>query len=73
VIDALKGSFEHLRQVALNLSDADLEKPVKLFGQDTTYEVCCSWIANHMHEHLASPSPIQTNGVTPPWSKKGEN
>ena len=74
VIDALKGSFEHLRQVALNLSDADLEKPVKLFGQDTTYEGVLFLIANHMHEHLGqSIAYARTNGVTPPWSKRGEN
>ena len=31
-------------------------------------------IANHMHEHLGqSIAYARTNGVTPPWSKKGEN
>jgi uncharacterized damage-inducible protein DinB len=74
LVEALKSSFEHLRQVALNMPDADLEKPVKLFGQDTTYEGVLFLIANHMHEHLGqSIAYARTNGVTPPWSKKGEN
>jgi uncharacterized damage-inducible protein DinB len=73
LVEALKSSFEHLRQVALNMPDADLEKPVKLFGQDTTYEGVLFLIANHMHEHLGqSIAYARTNGVTPPWSKKGE-
>lgn len=73
LIDALKTSFEHMRQVALNMPDADLEKPVKLFGQDTNYEGVLFLIANHMHEHLGqSIAYARTNGVTPPWSKKGD-
>jgi uncharacterized damage-inducible protein DinB len=73
VVDALKSSFEHVRQVALNMPDADLEKPVKLFGQDTTYEGVLFLIANHMHEHLGqSIAYARTNGVVPPWSKKGD-
>jgi uncharacterized damage-inducible protein DinB len=73
LVEALKSSFEHLRQVALNMPEADLEKPVKLFGQDTTYEGVLFLIANHMHEHLGqSIAYARTNGVTPPWSKKGE-
>ena len=73
LVEALKSSFEHLRQVALNMPDADLEKPVKLFGQDTTYEGVLFLIANHMHEHLGqSIAYARSVGVTPPWSKKGE-
>jgi uncharacterized damage-inducible protein DinB len=73
VVDALKASFEHIRQVVLNMPDADLDKPVKLFGQDTTYEGVLFLIANHMHEHLGqSIAYARTNGVVPPWSKKGD-
>ena len=74
VVEALKASFEHIRQVVLNMPDADLSKPVKLFGQETTYEGVLFLIANHMHEHLGqSIAYARTNGVVPPWSKKGEN
>lgn len=72
VIEALKASFEHVRQAVLNLPDADLEKPAKMFGQETTYQGVLFRIANHMHEHLGqSIAYARTNGVTPPWSKKG--
>jgi uncharacterized damage-inducible protein DinB len=74
VVEALKASFEHMRQVVLNMPDADLSKPVKLFGQESTYEGVLFLIANHMHEHLGqSIAYARTNGVVPPWSKKGEN
>ena len=35
VMEALKASFENLRQAVMNTSDADLEKPAKMFGRDT--------------------------------------
>jgi uncharacterized damage-inducible protein DinB len=73
VVEALKSSFEHMRQVVLNMPDTDLDKPVKLFGQETTYEGVLFLIANHMHEHLGqSIAYARTNGVVPPWSKKGD-
>jgi len=74
LVEALKSSFEYLRQIVANMPDADLEKPTKLFGQETTYEGVLFLTANHMHEHLGqSIAYARTNGVTPPWSKKREN
>ena len=74
IIEALKASFAHLREAVTNLSDSDLTKTTKMFGHDTTYEGVLFLIANHMHEHLGqSIAYARTNGVTPPWSKKGEN
>ncbi len=74
VIDALKASFEHVRQAALNLPDSDLDKPAKMFGQATTYQGVLFLMANHMHEHLGqSIAYARSNGVTPPWSKKGDS
>ncbi|HLK22293.1 MAG TPA: DinB family protein [Bryobacteraceae bacterium] len=73
LVEALKASFEHLRKIVEDMPDADLEKPTKLFGQDTTYEGVLFLTANHMHEHLGqSIAYARSNGVTPPWSKKGE-
>src|SRR3954451_7657608 len=37
VVDELKKSFEYLRMVAVQGGDADLEKPIKMFGVDTTH------------------------------------
>src|SRR5712692_2489170 len=36
VLAELKKSFAHIRMAALNASDADLDKPIKMFGNDTT-------------------------------------
>jgi uncharacterized damage-inducible protein DinB len=74
VIEALKASFEHVREAVTNLPDSDLSKTTKMFGHETTYEGVLFLIANHMHEHLGqSIAYARMNGVTPPWSKKGEN
>ena len=73
VMEALKASFENLRQAILKTSDADLEKPAKMFGRDTTYEGVIFTIANHLHEHLGqSIAYARTNGVVPPWSMPKE-
>jgi len=74
IIEALKASFEHVREAATNLPDSDLTKTTKMFGHETTYEGVLFLIANHIHEHLGqSIAYARMNGVTPPWSKKGEN
>jgi uncharacterized damage-inducible protein DinB len=71
VLDVLKQSFEHARQAVMGLSDADMEKPVKMFGRETTYGGLFFTMANHMHEHLGqSIAYARTNGVVPPWSMK---
>jgi uncharacterized damage-inducible protein DinB len=71
VLDVLKQSFEHARQAVMSLSDADMERPVKMFGRDTTYGGLFFTMANHMHEHLGqSIAYARTNGVVPPWSMK---
>jgi len=72
VVEALKASFAHVRKAVTEMSDADLEKPAKMFGQETNYQGVIFRIANHMHEHLGqSIAYARTNGVVPPWSKKG--
>jgi uncharacterized damage-inducible protein DinB len=68
---ALKQSFEHARQAIEGLSDADMAKEVKFFGQPSTVEVVIFTMANHMHEHLGqSIAYARVNGVVPPWSAK---
>ncbi|HEV2690823.1 MAG TPA: DinB family protein [Bryobacteraceae bacterium] len=72
VVETLKASFAHMRKAVTDLPDADLDKPVKVFGQQSSYEGVLFLIANHMHEHLGqSIAYARTNGVVPPWSKKG--
>jgi len=70
VLAALQKSFDHVRTIVKNTSDADLEKSVKLFGNDTTQRGVFVTMLNHMHEHLGqSIAYARMNGVVPPWSK----
>lgn len=69
VVDSLKRSFEFVRQTALNTSDANLDKPVNLFGDKATARDVFFLLATHIHEHLGqSIAYARTNGVVPPWS-----
>ena len=73
VLEALKASFDNLRQAILKTSDADLEKPAKLFGNATTVRGVYSVTMSHMHEHLGqSIAYARMNGVVPPWSMPKE-
>ena len=72
VIAELKKSFEYLRMVATQGGDADLEKPIKMFGYDTTHRGALMAALNHLHEHLGqSIAYARASGVTPPWSAGG--
>jgi uncharacterized damage-inducible protein DinB len=69
VVSALKGSFAHLRAAIEKTPDADLEKPVKMFGQDHTVRSALLLMDNHLHEHLGQLiAYARSNGVAPPWS-----
>lgn len=71
VLDELRKSFEYLRMVALQASDADLDKPIKMFGYDTTHRGALLAALNHLHEHLGqSIAYARMNGVVPPWSAR---
>ena len=71
VIDELKKSFEYLRMVATTGGDADLEKPIKMFGNDTTHRGALMTALNHLHEHLGqSIAYARMNNVVPPWSAR---
>jgi uncharacterized damage-inducible protein DinB len=69
VIDALKKSFAHLRAAIEATPDADLDKPVKFFGMDSTVRGLYLVVANHEHEHLGqSIAYARMNGIVPPWT-----
>lgn len=69
VIDALKKSFAHAREAINALSDADLDKTVKIFDHDGTAREVVLIVATHAHEHLGqSIAYARMNGITPPWS-----
>ncbi|MGZ5429106.1 MAG: DinB family protein [Thermoanaerobaculia bacterium] len=69
VIDELKKSFAHVRAGIAATSDADLDKPVKMFGRDTTVRGVLLSVVSHEFEHLGqSIAYARTNGIVPPWT-----
>ena len=69
VIEAMKKSFAALRAGVASISDADLDKPVKMFGHDTTVRGVLLVAATHEHEHLGqSIAYARMNGIVPPWT-----
>jgi uncharacterized damage-inducible protein DinB len=71
VLEELRRSFDHLRTAALTASDADLDKSIKMFGNDATERSAFITVLNHIHEHLGqSIAYARMNGVVPPWSEK---
>ena len=69
VLDELKKSFANLRAAALSASDADLDKTVKMFGNDITERAAFLNALTHLHEHLGqSIAYARVNGVVPPWT-----
>lgn len=69
VLAALDASFANLKKVVGGVTDADMDKVVKIFGQDRTQRAVLSLIVNHCHEHLGqSIAYARSNGVVPPWS-----
>jgi uncharacterized damage-inducible protein DinB len=70
-VQALKDSFAHFRQSILALSDADADKPQKMFGRQTTLRGSFIMITGHFGEHLGqSIAYARMNGVVPPWTEE---
>jgi uncharacterized damage-inducible protein DinB len=70
-VQALKDSFAHFRQAILALSDADADKPQKMFGRQTTLRGSFIMITGHFGEHLGqSIAYARMNGVVPPWTEE---
>jgi uncharacterized damage-inducible protein DinB len=68
VIAELKRSFDHLRAAANSVKD--LEKPVKMFGNNTSQRGVMVTMLSHLHEHLGqSVAYARMNSVVPPWSR----
>lgn len=68
-VDTLKKSFVFLRQTAQNISDADLSKPVKVYGKDSNVMNVLLISVTHQSEHLGqSIAYARDIGVVPPWT-----
>jgi uncharacterized damage-inducible protein DinB len=73
IADIVKASFASFRDNLTKLSDADFEKPAKMFGMETTYRNVYLIALTHMHEHLGqSIAYARSNGVVPPWTAAQE-
>jgi uncharacterized damage-inducible protein DinB len=71
VQQALKESFAHFRAAILALSDADADKPQKMFNRQTTLRGSLMMIDRHWGEHLGqSIAYARVNGVVPPWTEE---
>jgi uncharacterized damage-inducible protein DinB len=72
IVELLRKSIENAKAAAMNISDADLEKKVKTFGdREMTGRQVLMRMLNHMHEHLGQAiAYARMNGVTPPWSAR---
>jgi len=70
-VQALKESFAHFRGAILALSDADADKPQKMFNRQTTLRGSLMMIDRHWGEHLGqSIAYARVNGVVPPWTEE---
>ncbi|HSJ15531.1 MAG TPA: DinB family protein [Longimicrobiales bacterium] len=73
VMPALKASFAHLRAAVEATPDADLDRAIKMFGQDHTVRSAVLLMDNHLHEHLGQLiAYARGNAVVPPWSAGGD-
>lgn len=70
VIDMLKKSFAFAKQGVMDLSDAQMDKPVDLFGTPSTGRGVLLLTTTHAHEHLGQAiAYARMNGIVPPWSR----
>ena len=71
ILAELHRSFEHVRAAAKAMTEADFDKPVNMFGKNTTQRDVLLTINEHAREHLGqSIAYARVNGVIPPWSSK---
>lgn len=66
----LEDSFAFAQSAIGALPDADLDKKVNFFGNETTVRSVLIILTSHLNEHLGqSVAYARANKITPPWSK----
>lgn len=69
VVGILAASMDHVRAVVDGMSDADLARPVELYGREVASWAVLLQLVTHMNEHLGqSIAYARMNRVVPPWS-----
>jgi uncharacterized damage-inducible protein DinB len=70
---ALKDSFAHAKKHLGEASDADLDKPIDMFGRKTTVRNAYMLVLAHAHEHLGqSIAHARANNIAPPWTARNK-
>jgi len=71
IVELLKKAIANAKAAGLAVTDADLDKKVKTFGdREMTERQVLVRILVHMHEHLGqSIAYARMNGIVPPWSR----
>jgi uncharacterized damage-inducible protein DinB len=73
LLQTMKDSFAHFRGAIIALSDADADKPQKMFNRQTTVRGSFIMITGHFGEHLGqSIAYARANGVVPPWTEESQ-
>jgi uncharacterized damage-inducible protein DinB len=68
---ALKDSFAHAKNGLAGASETDLNKPIKMFGRETTVRGAYLLVLAHAHEHLGqSIAYARSNKIAPPWTAR---
>jgi uncharacterized damage-inducible protein DinB len=67
---ALKASFDACDTVLANVTDADLARPVDIFGNKANVAAAMTLVASHVWEHYGNiVTYMRLNGMTPPSSQ----
>ncbi len=69
IIEVLKQSFDHVRQIYGKMQDAEFEKPAKLNNRETTVREVFFYLITHEPEHLGQMiAYARMVNVVPPWT-----
>jgi uncharacterized damage-inducible protein DinB len=73
LLQTMKDSFVHFRSAIVALSDADADKPQKMFNRQTTVRGSFTMITGHFGEHLGQSIAYgRVNGIVPPWTEEAQ-
>jgi uncharacterized damage-inducible protein DinB len=65
----LEASFDQVRAAMKDVTDADLDKKVNVFGHEMTERAVWMALLGHLNEHLGQEvAYARANNVVPPWS-----
>ncbi|HEY0304633.1 MAG TPA: DinB family protein [Longimicrobiales bacterium] len=71
IVAALKASYDACGAAYGKITDADLAKPVKIFGRDSNYSGALTFNTSHNWEHYGNiVTYMRLNGMVPPSSQQ---